>query len=124
MDLTYLTISDAAKLLASREISAVELTRFCLTRIARLNPALGAFLTVTEDYALLQARKADARLADGETGAVLGVPMALKDIFSTRGVRTTCGSRILEDYVPQYSATVVQRLESAGAVLLGKTNMD
>jgi aspartyl-tRNA(Asn)/glutamyl-tRNA(Gln) amidotransferase subunit A len=100
------------------------LTRAALERIDRLNGTLNAFLTVTKDLALLQARQADARLARGEQGALLGIPMALKDILSTRGVRTTCGSRILENYIPQYSSTVVDHLQRAGTVLLGKTNMD
>ena len=123
-DFSYLTACEAEALLASREVSSVELTRAALERLHRLNGALGAFLTVTEDLALLQARQADSRSARGERGPLLGIPMALKDILSTRGVRTTCGSKILQNYVPQYSGTAVERLRRAGTVLLGKTNMD
>jgi aspartyl-tRNA(Asn)/glutamyl-tRNA(Gln) amidotransferase subunit A len=95
-----------------------------LTRIEDTDGALNAFLHVDPDLAMAQARHADTRLARCEGGPLTGVPMALKDILSTRGIVTTCGSRMLADYVPQYSATVVDRLFDAGCVLLGKTNMD
>ncbi|MGH2442713.1 MAG: Asp-tRNA(Asn)/Glu-tRNA(Gln) amidotransferase subunit GatA [Chloroflexota bacterium] len=111
-------------MLGEREISSVELTRAHLERISALNETLGAFLTTTADLAMLQAAEADVRIREGSATAITGIPMALKDILSTKGVTTTCGSRILEDYVPQYDATVVTRLRQAGAVLLGKTNMD
>jgi aspartyl-tRNA(Asn)/glutamyl-tRNA(Gln) amidotransferase subunit A len=124
MDPAYLTISEVSDLLARHETSSLEITRALLERIHALNDDIGAFLSITGDVALLQAREADDRLASGDAGALTGVPMALKDILSTRGLTTTCGSRILENYVPQYSATVVERLSAAGAVLLGKTNMD
>ena len=120
----YLTIGEAAALLANREISAVELTKQALHRIEDLDPHLHAFLTSTPDVALLQAREADRRIARGEAGPLTGIPMALKDILSTRGIRTSCGSKMLESYVPQYDAGVVERLQRAGCVLLGKTNMD
>lgn len=118
------SVADAARMLRSGEVSAVDLTNACLDRIETVDRSLGAFLTVTPDVALLQAREADDRLAAGRGGPLTGIPMALKDILSTRAVRTTCGSRMLESYVPQYDATVVERLHDAGAVLLGKTNMD
>jgi aspartyl-tRNA(Asn)/glutamyl-tRNA(Gln) amidotransferase subunit A len=124
MDLTYLTISDAGSLLRDREISSEALTRAALERIDETDGALNAFVHVDPDLALVQARQADARLSRCEGGPLTGIPMALKDILSTRGVPTRCGSRILENYVPQYSATVVDRLSDAGCVLLGKTNMD
>ena len=96
-----------------------------LARIAALDPKIGAYLTVTRDRALAAAAAADARWRAGTPrGPLDGVPLALKDVLCTRGVRTTCGSRILEGFVPPYDATVVERLEAAGAVLLGKTNMD
>src|SRR5579884_2123333 len=113
MDTTYLTIAEAAEKLRSNEISSVELTQAHLERIDALNGRLNAFISVTPDVALLQAREADGRFRRGEAGPLMGIPMALKDILSTRGLTTTCGSKILESYVPQYSATVVERLEAA-----------
>lgn len=123
-DSAYLRIDQAAGLLARRETSAVELTQRALDRIDQIDPHLHAFLLLTSDVALLQAREADRSIAQGTGGPLTGIPMALKDILSTRGIRTTCGSKILESYVPQYDAAVVDRLRSAGCVLLGKTNMD
>ncbi|HEX6507091.1 MAG TPA: Asp-tRNA(Asn)/Glu-tRNA(Gln) amidotransferase subunit GatA [Chloroflexota bacterium] len=123
-DSPYTTIEAASLALHRREVSSVELTEAALARSRALDDDLHAFLLPTPDVAILQARQADNRLARGEGDVLTGVPMALKDILSTRGIRTTCGSRILESYVPQYDATVVQRLHLAGAVLLGKTNMD
>ena len=124
MDLAYLSISEAGELLATRQISSVELTRAALERIDSLDDRLGTFLLRTPEGALEQAKQADERLARGRGAPLTGIPMALKDILSTSGVTTTCGSRILENYVPQYTATVVERLLDAGAVVLGKTNMD
>jgi aspartyl-tRNA(Asn)/glutamyl-tRNA(Gln) amidotransferase subunit A len=123
-DLNWLTISRASELLRSREISSTDLTRACLDRIANVDGRVRAFLTVTADQALEAAASADARLAAGDDGPLLGIPVALKDVLSTAGVRTTCGSRMLEAYVPPYDATAVARLNAAGAVALGKTNMD
>ena len=122
--LNRLTIAEARRLLSAREISAHELTRACLDRIAALEPSLNAFVTVCEREALEQADAADRRLAAGGAPALCGIPLAIKDIFATRGVRTTCASRILADFVPAYDATVIARLRSEGAVVLGKTNMD
>jgi aspartyl-tRNA(Asn)/glutamyl-tRNA(Gln) amidotransferase subunit A len=124
MDLTYLTVSEASDLLRKREVSSEDLTRAALERIEDTDTALNAFVHVDPDLALSQAARADRRLARGEACRLTGVPMALKDILSTSGIPTRCGSRILDDYVPQYSATVVGRLLDAGCVLLGKTNMD
>jgi len=124
VDLTQLTLLEARALLRAREISAVELTDAYLARIAALEPRLRAFVTVTADLARLQARAADVRLAAGEEAPLLGLPLALKDILCTAGVRTTCSSRILENFVPPYDAAVVERLRAAGAVVLGKTNLD
>jgi aspartyl-tRNA(Asn)/glutamyl-tRNA(Gln) amidotransferase subunit A len=120
----FITISQAADQLRRRELSSVELTSSVLDRIQRLDSRLNAFVSVTADLALLRARKADERLAAQDSTPLTGIPMAIKDIVSTEGVRTTCGSRILENYIPQYSATAFRRLEEAGAVLVGKTNMD
>ncbi|MPZ24127.1 MAG: Asp-tRNA(Asn)/Glu-tRNA(Gln) amidotransferase subunit GatA [Dehalococcoidia bacterium] len=124
MDLAYLTIERARELLDSRQVSSVELTRACLDRVEALDGRINAFLTTTPELALAQAEEADRRLARGEGGPLTGVPMALKDVLSTAGVRTTCGSKMLENFTPLYDATVVARLRDAGAITLGKTNMD
>jgi len=119
-----LFIGELADRLGKREISSVELTRHFLSRIERLNPALNAFITLTGDRALADAAAADARLGKGERGPLLGIPLIHKDIFCTDGVKTTCGSRMLDNFVAPYDATVVARLKGAGTVMLGKSNMD
>jgi aspartyl-tRNA(Asn)/glutamyl-tRNA(Gln) amidotransferase subunit A len=124
MSLHALTIAELARKLRARELSSEELTRACLARIEAHNRPLNAFLTVTAESALAEARAADKRLAAGDGGPLTGVPIAHKDIFCTDGVRTTCGSHILENFVSPYDATVVARLKSAGTVMLGKLNMD
>ncbi|WP_018137956.1 MULTISPECIES: Asp-tRNA(Asn)/Glu-tRNA(Gln) amidotransferase subunit GatA [unclassified Thioalkalivibrio] len=118
------TLSGWARKLQAREISSRELTQLYLDRIERLDPQLNSFITVTAESALAQAEAADARLANGEQTPLLGVPVAQKDIFCTEGVRTSCGSRMLDPFVSPYNATVVERMNAAGAVMLGKTNMD
>ena len=118
------TLSELAAGLRARRFSSVELVTEFLTRIEKSQPALNAFISVTADAALEAARGADRTLARGEGGALTGVPIAHKDLFCTRGVRTTCGSRMLDNFVAPYDATVVAKLKSAGAVMLGKTNMD
>ena len=110
--------------LASGEFSSVELTRAYLARIAAAQPELNAFVTLTADTALADAALADAARAAGSAGALTGIPLAHKDIFCTAGVRTTCGSRMLENFISPYDATVVSGLQSAGMVMLGKLNMD
>ncbi len=110
--------------LRRREISAQELVEYYLERIRRLDPQIKAYLTVCEEEARRQAREADRRLSAGEELPLLGVPLAIKDNICTRGVRTTCASKILENFVPPYDATVIERLKAAGAILLGKTNLD
>jgi len=110
--------------LAARKLSSVELTRLYLGRIAALNGSLNAFITVDEETSLGQARAADAALARGEGGPLTGIPVAHKDIYCTRALRTTCGSRMLEHYTSPYDAHVIEQFGRAGAVLLGKTNMD
>ncbi len=119
-----LTIAELSAGLRGRRFSSVELTRALLERIARFNPHLNAFLTVTADEALAAAQRADQELQAGRGGPLTGVPIAHKDIFCTRGIRTSCGSKMLDNFVSPYDATVVARLKEAGTVLLGKTNMD
>ena len=118
------TIAQLAEALRAGEFSAVELTDHFLARIERLGGDLNAFITVTPDTARAQAGRADARLAAGDAPPLTGIPIAHKDIFCTRGVRTSCGSRMLDNFVSPYDATAVEKLEEAGAVMLGKTNMD
>ena len=110
--------------LKARRVSSVELTRLYLDRIKQLNGELNAFITVDEARALSDATRADARREKGTAGPLTGIPIAHKDIFCTRGVRTTCGSRMLENFVSPYDAHVVEQLDREGAVLLGKCNMD
>jgi len=112
-------------LLEKKEISAVELTQSCLAEIDRTGKKLNSFITVLADSALEKAREVDAKRSKNQpVGKLAGVPVAVKDIFCTKGVRTTCGSRILENFVPPYDATIIQKLKEADAVILGKTNMD
>jgi aspartyl-tRNA(Asn)/glutamyl-tRNA(Gln) amidotransferase subunit A len=125
MQLTHLTIREAHELLTSKKISSVELTQAMLDRIHDVDKKVKSYVTVTDDLALEQARKADERIAKDENVTPLtGIPFSMKDCISTRGVRTTCSSKILENYVPQYNATVTNKLADSGAVLVGKTNMD
>ena len=124
MELIELTILEALTALRAGETSALELTEAYLARIERYDPLVNAYLLVAGDRAREDARLADERRRRGEEALLLGVPIALKDIFCTAGIETTCASRILRGFVPPYDATVVRRLADAGAVLLGKTNMD
>jgi len=130
-DLNKLTISEAAKGLKSKKFSSVELTEACLGAIKKGNKDLNAFITVTEKEALGMAKEADKKFASGEWGeggenapALAGLPAAIKDIINTKGVRTTCASPILKDFVPPYDATVIERLKANGLVMVGKTNLD
>ncbi len=123
-DLHELTIGEAHRLLVRREVSAVELTRAVLERIAAVDSVIRAYVTVTEDLALAAAEAADRRIAAGDGGPLTGVPVCVKDVICTAGVRTTCSSRMLESFVPPYDAHVVERLRAAGAVMVGKSNMD
>src|ERR1700741_1148753 len=119
------TIPAVREALASKKISARELAAEYYKRIDARNPELNAYLTLSQDRAFAQADRVDALVAAGKPlPALAGVPIAIKDVISTRGVRTTCGSKILENYIPPYDATAVERLEAAGAVILGKTNCD
>jgi aspartyl-tRNA(Asn)/glutamyl-tRNA(Gln) amidotransferase subunit A len=122
--LHLLTAHEARDLLAKREVTARELTRAALDRIADVDERVRAYITVTPERALEEADAADERLSRGDAAPLTGLPIALKDNMCTRGVRTTCGSRMLERFVPPYDAHVVERLRQAGAVIVGKTNMD
>jgi aspartyl-tRNA(Asn)/glutamyl-tRNA(Gln) amidotransferase subunit A len=118
------TIAEISQGLTSGEFSSREICEHLLSRIDQLNPSCNAFISVSNELALEQADAADKRRAAGADNALLGVPIAHKDIFCTSGVRTSCGSRMLENFVPPYNATVVEKLAEAGVVCLGKTNMD
>src|SRR5271169_305192 len=119
------TISGVRDALLAKKTSARELAKDFYAQIARRNPELNAFLALCPERAYAQADRVDAAIAKGDAlGPLAGVPVAIKDVISTRGVRTTCGSKILESYVPPFDATAVERLEAAGAVILGKTNCD
>ena len=123
-ELHHIGLAGLAAGLRARRFSSVELTEAFLKRIERSQKALNAFISVTREAALSEAAAADRTLAAGDGGALTGVPIAHKDLFCTRGVRTTCGSRMLDNFVSPYDATVVAKLRRAGAVMLGKTNMD
>src|SRR5579862_7571405 len=119
-----MTITEAARALRSKEVSSSELTADSLDRIARLNPKLNAFLTVFNEEARLSSSQADQQLAAGsDRGPLHGVPIAVKDVYHMKGIRTTAGSKLFADYVPDYDAAVVGRLREAGAIIVGKTNM-
>jgi aspartyl-tRNA(Asn)/glutamyl-tRNA(Gln) amidotransferase subunit A len=119
------TIAGVREALQTKKISARELAKEFYAQIDRRNPKLNAFLTLCPERAYAQADRVDASIAQGRALEPLaGVPVAIKDVLSTRGVRTTCGSKILENYIPAYDATAIERLEGAGAVILGKTNCD
>ncbi len=124
MNLHTLTIAQARDLLAKKEISSVELTQAFLDRIDKYDHTISAFITVDPELALEQAEKADRQIAKGRNQAFTGIPVALKDVLCTKGVKTTCASKILENFVPQYDATVVEKFKAQDAVLMGKTNMD
>ncbi len=124
MDGQMFTVAQARKELDQGNVSSVELTRACLRRIEALNPEIHACLLVDEAGALAAAAAADERLRNGERGTLLGIPYLAKDILMTKGLRTTAASKILENYIAPYDATVITRLKEAGAVMLGKTNLD
>ena len=119
-----LPITELSAALAAKKVSSVELSRAFLERIGQLNPKLNAFITVDEERSLAQARRADERRARGDAMPLTGIPLAFKDIYCTKGLRTTCGSRMLEDFISPYDAHVVEQFDLAGTVLLGKCNMD
>ncbi|MGB8476062.1 MAG: amidase [Candidatus Acidiferrum sp.] len=129
-DLAFATIAEAAHLFRKRKLSPVELTRLMLARIEQINPKLNAYLTVADEFALAQAKKAEAELfaphgrkGHRDRGPLHGIPISLKDNIYTAGIRTTAGSKILKEFIPKEDASVVAQLKNAGAVILGKTNM-
>jgi aspartyl-tRNA(Asn)/glutamyl-tRNA(Gln) amidotransferase subunit A len=121
---TDLTIHAAHELLKTKKISSVELTKDYLNRIKAVEPKVRAIVTITEELALQQAKKADELIAEGKANPLTGVPVLIKDNMSTKGIKTTCSSKMLENFVPPYNATVVEKLNNAGAVMVGKANMD
>jgi aspartyl-tRNA(Asn)/glutamyl-tRNA(Gln) amidotransferase subunit A len=123
-ELFRLTIDEARAALARRELSSVELTRAVLARIQATEPKVQSFITISADHALAQAHAADERLARGDAPALCGIPLAIKDVILTQGIRSTAGSKILDNFVPPYNATVTQKLLDAGAVCVGKANCD
>ena len=121
----HMTLKQLSEALAAKDVSSVELSTLFLDRIARLNPEINAFVTVDREQTLNMAAAADARIAAGTAGPLTGIPVAQKDIFCAEGWRTTCGSKMLADFVAPYDATVIEKMhQEAGLVLLGKTNMD
>jgi aspartyl-tRNA(Asn)/glutamyl-tRNA(Gln) amidotransferase subunit A len=124
MELCQLTIHQLHEMLWRKEVTSREVTESVLRRIEKVEDRIHAFITRTPELAMEQAGLADARLQKGEGGPLTGIPLAIKDLICTRGVRTTCGSHILENFIPPYNATVIEKLAAAGAVLVGKTNMD
>ena len=118
------TLTELSDLMQSKAVSSVELTRHFLDRIKKHDGDLNSFITITEEQALAQAGKADELIASGNAGPLTGLPIAHKDIFCTRGIKTSCGSRMLDNFNAPYDATVVEKLANAGIVCLGKTNMD
>lgn len=118
------SLKDLATALGARQISSVELTQLFLDRINRLNPDINAYITLDADRSLAQAAAADARIAQGNAGPLTGIPFAQKDIFCAKGWRTTCGSKMLENFIAPYDAHIISQFDAAGAVNLGKTNMD
>jgi aspartyl-tRNA(Asn)/glutamyl-tRNA(Gln) amidotransferase subunit A len=124
MNIYDMTILELHSALKDKRLSSVEATTAMLERIASVEPQVGSFITVTPEKALAAAKDADLRIASGNAHLLTGIPLAIKDIFLTEGIRTTCGSRILENFIPPYSATSWEKLRDHGAVLLGKLNQD
>jgi aspartyl-tRNA(Asn)/glutamyl-tRNA(Gln) amidotransferase subunit A len=124
MDICQLTIHEAHQLLMQKEFSSFELTKAHLDRIKQIEDKAHAFVTITQDLALQQAKEADQKIQRGEVTPLTGIPVLIKDIMCTKGIRTTCGSKMLETFVPPYDAAVVEKLNDCGMVMVGKSNMD
>jgi len=124
MEYHELTIEAAKKHLLDKKISSEELTSALLDRIEAYDKDIGAFITVDKKRALEQAQKADSDIANNKIRSLTGVPIALKDLLCTKGLKTTCASKILDNFIPQYDGTVVQKLKESGAIIIGKTNLD
>src|SRR3989338_6631093 len=125
MPLVELPIHELGRRLRKKEVSSVEVTQEYFDRIKKLDDKIGVFLTVSDEVAMAQAKAADERIASGKSAGPLdGIPIAPKDIYLTRGIATTCASKILEGYIPPYNGTVIQKFLDAGAVILGKVNLD
>src|SRR5213593_2223662 len=123
-DLAFLSLTELSELIRSRKVSPVEVTRNILERIEKLQPALNAYITVTRDVAMKSAEEAESEIQQKKwRGPLHGIPIALKDLFDTAGIKTTAGSAVFKDRVPEQDAEVVTRLKAAGVVLLGKLNM-
>ena len=118
------TIHEASQLLRSRQLSSVELTKACLERIRQVEPKVKAIVTITEELALKQAAQADKLLASSKGTPLTGIPALIKDNMCTKGIKTTCSSKMLENFVPPYDATVIEKLNENGIVMVGKANMD
>ena len=118
------TIAELSAGLKKRQYSSEELTRTFLDRIAKLDHKLNSYITITTEQALASAREADKRLASGKASPLTGIPIAHKDIFCTKDIKTSCGSKMLDNFIAPYDATVVKRLKDVDVVMLGKTNMD
>lgn len=123
-DILKLTMTELIEKLKTREVRSVDVTKVCLERIKERNEKINAYITITEEEALAMAEKSDQRLDDGEGGLLEGVPVAFKDLFCTKGIRTTAASKMLENFIPPYESTVTEKMLNEGAVLLGKLNMD
>ena len=123
-ELWKLSLAEMHDLLRGKSISSVELTQSYLDRIKAVESDIKAYITICEDVALKQAEQADIRIAKGDCQKLTGIPFQIKDLIATKGIKTTCGSKMLEDYVPVFNATCVERLAGVGAVVLGKGNMD
>ncbi|HEX2170592.1 MAG TPA: amidase, partial [Nitrososphaera sp.] len=124
MDVSKLTIKHLSKLIASREISSVELVETTIKKIEKLNPKLNAFITIIDQSARIEAERADSLIKQGKyLGPLHGIPISLKDLIYIKGVRSTSGSKILADFVPDYDSTITRNLREAGAVIIGTNNL-
>lgn len=124
IDGKQLTIHEISQMLKSKQVSSCELTRAALEQIHKVEPQVKAIVTITEELAIKQAKQADERIARGEGSPLNGIPALIKDVICTKGVRTTCSSKMLENFVPPYNATVMEKLNACGVVVVGKSNMD